>query len=77
MKAPICYGQTRCQNSVQEHYESASRHAGIRAKELRKAGFNVITSSLGLQVTNVGLVRMTMLTISGDGDLPEVTICRL
>lgn len=72
MNPVICYGVIRTANSQQEHYESSTRHAGLRAKELRKLGFDVSVSSLGPQVTNVGVVRMTMITIKQDGrDIPE------
>lgn len=58
-----CYGQIHGASSWQEHYESASRHAGRRARALRKAGFQVLVSPMGQQVTSVGRVGMTMLTI--------------
>lgn len=59
----ICYGLVRGRDWQQEHYETARKDAGRRARELRKAGFKVAVSPLGLQVTNVGTVRMTMVTI--------------
>jgi hypothetical protein len=49
---------------MQEHFESASGHARARASQLRKLGLRVTVSPLGLQVTSVGTVRMTMLTVS-------------
>lgn len=77
-KNPICYGQTLFHNHVQEFYETASKHAAIRARELRKAGFRVATASLGNQVTNVGSVKMTILDAAGDIDnLPRVQIERI
>jgi hypothetical protein len=37
-------------------------------RELRKAGYSVITSSLGNQVTNAGMVKTTMISIfNSDG----------
>lgn len=79
MNEIICYGQVRTATSIQEHYESASRHAGRRARELRKSGFGVVVSSLGPQVTNVGTVRMTMITILNPSfnELPPVRIERI
>ncbi|KKN58395.1 hypothetical protein LCGC14_0552080 [marine sediment metagenome] len=59
----ICYGQFNRGNGCQEHYESESRHAGRRARDLRKRGYRVIVSPLGAQVTRVGLVNMTLVTI--------------
>lgn len=75
---PICYGQTRFHGHAQEFYETASKHAGIRARQLRKAGFEVRTASLGYQVTNVGSVKMTILNAAGDIDnLPAVRVERI
>ena len=50
-----------------EHYETSSRDARRRASELRKLGFRVVASPLGPQVTSVGVVKMTMLTIYHNG----------
>ena len=58
-----CYGITRGADWQQEMYETASRHAGRRARQLRKAGHRVSVGALGWQVTRVGRVKMTMLTI--------------
>jgi len=68
----ICYGLTRTRNSQQEWYETASRHAGKRARLLRKLGFKVTVSAMGDQVTNVGRVRMTILTVHQLGYDDEV-----
>jgi len=59
----ICYRLYRGSNWQQEHYESSTRDARKRAARLRSLGFNVTVSALGHQVTNVGLVRMSMITI--------------
>ncbi len=59
----ICYQRLETRFGVQECYETASRDAGKRAKELRKLGFTVSVSSMGSQVTNVGTVRLTSLTV--------------
>lgn len=74
----ICYGQVRTRNSVQEWYETATRDAGKRARELRKLGLRVSVESMGSQVTSVGLVKMTLLTVdaSGDVELPAVRVER-
>jgi hypothetical protein len=78
MKTPICYLQVLFHGHVQESYETASKHAGIRARELRKAGFRVATSAMGPQVTNVGVVNMTLLDAFGDMDtLPPVQLERI
>jgi len=61
-----------------EYYETASKQAGIRARLLRAAGFHVTAGSMGNQVTRVGLVKLTMLTIRGDADnLPPVNVERI
>jgi len=64
MKKPIrCYGQYASPNIVQEVYETASRDAGRRVRQLRKAGFQAVSSPMGPQVTPVGVVKLTMVTI--------------
>jgi len=47
----------------QEVYETSTGDARRRANQLRKAGFRVISASLGPQTTPVGSVRLTALTI--------------
>jgi len=75
MEAPICYGQVKCHDRGQEWYESASGHARLRAAALRKAGFQVTTSSQGQQVTPMGAIKMTLLQWQGDCDsLPAVHV---
>jgi hypothetical protein len=54
---------------------SPGDYAGIRARELRKAGYRVFTSALGSQITGVGVVKMTLLDATGGMDnLPSVQI---
>lgn len=67
---PVCYGQVRGRDWVQEWYETASRHAGARARQLRKLGYRVSVSGMGQQVTPVGTVNMTLVDYRG-GDLAE------
>ena len=75
---PVCNLQVIFRGYVQESYETASNHARARAAQLRRAGFRVSTSPMGLQVTNVGMVRMTMLNATGDIDnLPPVQVERI
>ena len=56
---------------MQECYLSKTREAGKRARQLRKAGFNVVTESLGYQIIkdwdNEYTVKLTMVTILDDG----------
>lgn len=81
MKTLTCYGQTNAGKWCQEWYESASRHAASRARELRKAGYVVSVASMGDQITSVGRCRMTLVDIrpgthSDTFDLPAVTVER-
>lgn len=61
--APRCYGRTNAGSWAQEVYETASRDAGRRARELRRLGYGVSVGALGPQVTPVGTVRLTVVTI--------------
>ena len=58
-----CYGQINTGEWCQEMYETSTKDAGERARQLRKAGYHVFNSALGPQVTSVGVVTMSMLTI--------------
>jgi len=41
--------------------------------ELRKAGYKISVSSLGYQVTNVGLIKTTMVTVyNADGKVQDI-----
>ena len=48
---------------AQETYETASRDAGRRAKQLRAAGYQVVVSGLGPQVTPLGTIVTTLVDI--------------
>ena len=73
-----CYGQVSGPGWTQETYESASRDAGRRVRQLRAAGFHAASGSMGKQVTNVGTVAMTMVHVNADAcDLPQVRIERI
>jgi len=79
---PICYGQINQGTWCQETYESASKHASIRARALRKAGYVVHTGTMGPQVTRVGIVRLSLVDIlpgnhNDTCNLPVVQIERL
>lgn len=70
-----CFGLVRTRNSQQEWYETASRQAAIRARFLRHLGYTVTVSPMGSQITSVGRVKMTLLTIhlsERNNDLPVV-----
>jgi hypothetical protein len=58
-----CYGQVNQGSWCQETYETKSRDAGRRTRQLRKAGYEATSSSIGFQVTRVGSVKLTMVTI--------------
>lgn len=78
-KAITCYGQYHSQGATQEWYETASRDAGRRTRELRKAGFRCVSEGMGSQVTPVGRVAMTLVHVWRDdaADLPPVNVVRL
>lgn len=59
----VCCGQVNSGSWCQETYETASRDAGRRARQLRAAGYHVTVASLGMQVTPLGLIRMTLVDI--------------
>ena len=64
-------------NWCQESYETASKQAARRARQLRKLGYDVSVGSIGPQVTRVGMVKTTMVTIRPGAyadtfDLPQV-----
>ena len=75
-REPICYGQTIARHSVQEWYCTKSGDARRRAKVLRKLGMVVHVEGFGEQVTPVGRIRMTLVSIygRGDDDLPPVRL---
>ena len=78
MNNPICFLQVPFRDHVQESYETSGRHATMRAKQLRKAGFQVFVESMGSQITSVGSIRLSLLTAYGDMDnLPAITIERI
>jgi hypothetical protein len=58
-----CYLQVIGRNFVQESYDTMSGDARRRAAQLRKAGFLAKTRSLGMQVTDVGRVRMSLVDV--------------
>ena len=69
MKALLISG-----NSVrQESYDSASGDAKKRATQLRKLGYKVTVSALGSQVTPIGIIGISMVTIyNPDDNVPKV-----
>ena len=59
----------------QETFETASREAGQRARQLRKLGLTVYVSPMGMQVTSLGSLRLSLVSIYGisaDAEFPEV-----
>lgn len=69
-----CYSRVSGRGFTQEWYETASRHAGRRARQLRKLGYSVSVEAMGPQLTDVGYVKMSLLSIRGDSahEAPEV-----
>jgi len=78
-KGITCYGQYHSAGNTQEWYDTASRDAARRTRELRKAGFRCVSQAVGSQVTPVGVVKMTLVSIWCDdhADLPPVDVVRL
>lgn len=60
---PMCCSTVGNGLWCQETYETARRDAGIRAKQLRKAGYSVTVSPMGSQVTPLGMLKLTMVDI--------------
>jgi len=59
--------------SRQESFETVSRTAGKRARQLRKLGYSVAVSPQGYQVTPWGLIKVSMVTIfNPDALIPEI-----
>ena len=72
-----CLGQVNQGSWCQETYETATRDAGLRARQLRKAGYTVTVSGMGHQVTPLGSMYLTMVDIrpganADTTDLPTV-----
>ncbi len=61
---------------IQETYETGDPDLKRRARELRAKGYRVVSSSMGNQVTQWGVLKMTLLDIrpgsSGDADLERI-----
>ena len=62
-RLPQCMCQVNHGAWCQESYETASRDATRRARQLREAGYQVSVSSLGGQVTPLGVIRTTLVDI--------------
>ena len=78
----VCLGQYYTHSSCSEVYETSTRQAGIRARQLRKLGFHTTTSAMGLQVTPLGLVKLTQVTVHSIGgrdprDVPQMIVTRM
>jgi len=58
----------------QESWESTSKQAGIRAKELRRQGYEVIVYSMGTQITPHGKMRLTMVDIRPGTNFDTINI---
>jgi len=52
----------------QESYETATGDAGRRARQLRALGFKAAVEAMGSQVTPLGLMKLSLVTIAGIGD---------
>jgi hypothetical protein len=78
-----CYGIVGNERWRQEWYETASRDAPRRAKELRALGFRVSVIAMGCQLAGVGKVGLSLVNIRpGEGQtelggLPKVEVFSL
>ena len=59
----ICLLRVNTCNWCQETYETASRDAGRRSKQLRALGYAVSVFSMGHQVTPLGSIKLTMVDV--------------
>lgn len=57
---------------MQEWHETAARTAPVRARQLREAGFIVAVQRMGMQVTPVGRLRMTLVDVRSIGCDAEI-----
>lgn len=62
-KNVICYSQSNQGKWCQEYYDTFSGDARKRVKILRKEGYEVTADYMGKQITHIGGVKMTRLTI--------------
>lgn len=60
-----CLLKVDTRDNRQEWYETLSNEARGRAKQLRNAGYRVVVSSMGRQVTRYGNIKLTLLTVLG------------
>lgn len=74
MNQPKCISQTKA-SWWQEWYDGTGRDASIRARILRKAGYQVSLSQKQEQITPLGRLKMQMLTIyNPDDNVPLVDV---
>ena len=58
-----CMNQVNAGSWCQESYETSTRDAGRRAKQLRGLGYQVSVGSIGPQVTPLGTIKTTLVTV--------------
>ena len=58
----------------QETYPIGKPMLRTRCYMLRNKGFTVRTCSMGVQVTPIGRIKMTLVNITGPEDLPVPTV---
>jgi len=79
----MCFGSVGDGRQRQEWYETRSRDAGRRTKQLRALGFEVTVAAMGCQLTGVGKVDLSLVNIRpGEGQtdlegLPKVEVFSL
>jgi hypothetical protein len=70
--SPLCLHRSSGRNWAQESYETSSRGAGRRARELRKLGYRVSVSGMGPQITDMGWITLTLVSIDTTPEAPEL-----
>ena len=62
-KKMACCGQVGNGLWCQETYETATKDAGRRVRQLKAAGYIAVSAPMGMQVTPLGLIKLTMVDI--------------
>ena len=62
-KKMACCSQVNQGMWCQETYESSTRDAGRRVRQLKREGFRAFSSPMGSQVTPLGVIKLTMVDV--------------
>ena len=67
---------TITRNSIQIAYEGRDKLINALRKAAKALGLTVVSGSMGLQVTPVGIVKLNMMTVFHDGDNDKIDALR-